>query len=81
MLIILNTIFYKGTKGDGYTITINGSTYDEDNPKRVDTLNTIHGCDSIIVTNLTFNPTSVEDLHNKNDIMYLYPNPTKIMSF
>lgn len=47
---------YIGCNGNGYSETIGNSIYDETNPTGVDTLSTVLGCDSIIVTNLVFNP-------------------------
>ncbi len=71
----IDSINYTGTKGDGYSVTVGNTVYNEDNPNGIDTLQTIHGCDSIIVTNLEFT-TSTDEFETKNSLMQLYPNPT-----
>ncbi len=72
----IDSINYTGTKGDGYSVTVGDRVYNEDNPRGIDTLQTIHGCDSIIVTNLEFT-TSTAEFETKNSLIQLYPNPTK----
>ncbi|MDX1408545.1 MAG: hypothetical protein R3330_10440, partial [Saprospiraceae bacterium] len=49
---------YSGCAGDGYSVVVGGSTYDESNPSGVDTLVNGFGCDSIVTTNLVFNPAT-----------------------
>ena len=51
---------YVGCEGNGYSITINSNVYNELNPSGIDTLMSTQGCDSIINTNLVFNPVSQE---------------------
>jgi len=46
---------YVGCQGDGYSVTVDTSTYDESNPMGVDTLVNMNGCDSIVTTMLVFN--------------------------
>lgn len=50
----LDSISYVGCSGDGYSIIVNGETYDESNPMGVDTMTTVLGCDSVIVIDLQF---------------------------
>lgn len=47
---------YTGCAGDGYSITLNGNTYDENNPTGIETLQGVNGCDSIVTIDLTFLP-------------------------
>ena len=47
---------YTGCEGDGFSVTVGTSTYDEFNPMGVDTLVAGNGCDSIVITTLTFLP-------------------------
>ena len=53
---ILDSVLYVGCEGDGYSIMVGTSLYDEMNPTGMDTLINAFGCDSIITTILTFNP-------------------------
>ena len=46
---------YTGCLGDGYSIDVNGTTYDEANPTGTETLTAVAGCDSIVSVNLIFN--------------------------
>ncbi|MDA7762465.1 gliding motility-associated C-terminal domain-containing protein, partial [Crocinitomicaceae bacterium] len=46
---------HTGCNGDGYTVVVNGVTYDESNPAGIETLTNLNGCDSIVTINLTFN--------------------------
>ena len=52
---------YSGCTGDGYTIVVNGTTYDESNPIGIETFPGSGGCDSTVTINLTFNQTSSGD--------------------
>lgn len=47
---------YTGCEGDGYSVIVNGTTYDEANPIGVEIMETIHGCDSTIIVELEFHP-------------------------
>ncbi|MFT4663897.1 MAG: gliding motility-associated-like protein [Polaribacter sp.] len=51
---------YMGCSGDGYTVMVNGTIYNEGNPNGMETLATAT-CDSIVIINLTFNATSTGD--------------------
>ena len=46
---------YTGCLGDGYSIDVNGTTYDEANPTGTETLTAVAGCDSIVTVDLIFN--------------------------
>jgi gliding motility-associated-like protein len=46
---------YTGCEGDGYSVIVNGTVYDESNPTGTETI-TGTGCDSIVTINLVFNP-------------------------
>ncbi|MEX2484615.1 MAG: hypothetical protein WED10_08645, partial [Brumimicrobium sp.] len=45
---------YSGCEGDGYTVDVNGTTYDEANPTGTETLTAANGCDSIVTIDLEF---------------------------
>ena len=47
---------YFGCEGDGFSVMINGNTYDESNPTGVEILVAANGCDSIITITLTYFP-------------------------
>jgi hypothetical protein len=49
-------INYTGCSSDGYSIVVNGTTYNEANPTGTEVLTAAQGCDSTININLTFNP-------------------------
>lgn len=56
---------YSGCQGDGYSVVVNGTTYDESNPAGTETLTNTIGCDSIVTVDLTFSPpTSADIIHN-----------------
>jgi PKD repeat protein len=57
-----NAISYSGCSGDGYSINVNGMTYDESNPSGSDTLISFLGCDSIIDIQLSFYPTYIDSI-------------------
>ncbi len=67
--LIFNTIAfgnedYEGCEGDGYSVIVNGNTYDEATSTGVETLMTPAGCDSTVIVNLVFNEASTgEELH------------------
>ena len=46
---------YTGCTGDGYSVVVNGTTYDEANPSGTETLTAVAGCDSIVTVDLVFN--------------------------
>ncbi len=45
---------YSGCLGDGYSVSVNNVTYDENNPSGTETLASSAGCDSIVTIDLTF---------------------------
>ena len=47
---------YTGCEGDGYSVVVNGVTYDESNPIGTEMLVGSDGCDSIVFINLEFLP-------------------------
>lgn len=47
---------YTGCESDGYSVTVGSSVYNETNLSGVDTILNAFGCDSIVSTQLTFNP-------------------------
>jgi hypothetical protein len=49
---------YTGCVGDGYSVIVNGTTYNEGNPSGVETLTNSIGCDSVVTINLVFNNPS-----------------------
>jgi len=49
------TIDYTGCAGDGYSLSVNGVIYNENNPIGVEYLATSTGCDSIVSINFKFN--------------------------
>ncbi len=50
-------IIYTGCSGDGYSVTVNGSVYNESNPTGTETMADINGCDSTVTVSLTYAPT------------------------
>ena len=46
---------YIGCAGDGYSVDVNGITYDEGNPSGTEVLTNSNGCDSTVTIDLTFN--------------------------
>ncbi|MDG2154097.1 MAG: hypothetical protein P8K10_09215, partial [Crocinitomicaceae bacterium] len=46
---------YNGCSGDGYSVVVNGATYDEGNPSGIEVLSNANGCDSTVTIDLTFN--------------------------
>ena len=55
----LENVNYTGCEGDGYSVSINGNTYDENTPTGTETLIGQSGCDSVIITiNLIFLPNA-----------------------
>lgn len=60
---------YEGCSNDGYSIIINNSIYDENNPTGTEFLKTLNGCDSIIHINLKF-----EDCDSIGECRLFVPN-------
>lgn len=58
---LLSEFIYQGCQGDGYSIDINGTIYDEINAFGEETMTASNGCDSIITVSLFFNPISTGD--------------------
>ena len=61
--------YYSGCVGDGYALTINGNTYNEQNAMGIEVLTNAYGCDSILTIELFFESLSIgnlvfEDLDN-----------------
>jgi gliding motility-associated-like protein len=48
---------YEGCSGDGYSVNVNGTTYDENNTAGSETLTTTNGCDSLVMIDLHFHET------------------------
>ena len=44
-----------GCAGDGYSVVVNGVTYDEVNPSGTEVLSNANGCDSTVTIDLVFN--------------------------
>lgn len=56
---------YSGCSGDGYSVEVNGVTYDENNPEGEQALSSGSGCDSIVSINLSFaEKTIVEEFYS-----------------
>ena len=55
---------YMGCQGDGYSITLLGTTYNEGNPVGSETYTggAFSGCDSVVIITMTFNPPSFASL-------------------
>ena len=51
---------YSGCTGDGYSITVNNTVYDDTNPTGREQMVSAAGCDSIIYIDLQFNDSIVE---------------------
>ncbi len=47
---------YLGCEGDGYSVEVNGTVYDENNPSGTEIMENSIGCDSVITINLIYNP-------------------------
>jgi hypothetical protein len=55
--LLTDLITYSGCEGDGYSIIIDGTVYDESNPTGTDTITGIGpACDTIVTIDLTFAP-------------------------
>lgn len=80
---------YAGCTGDGYSILVNGTIYDESNPSGQEMLSAVNGCDSIVAVSLSFLPGfSVNEFYsacmgsgfslNVNGTLYDENNPTGV---
>jgi gliding motility-associated-like protein len=47
-----------GCEGDGFSVVVNGTTYDENTPDGIETFPGPGGCDSVVTIQLVFHPTS-----------------------
>ncbi len=61
---ICEELSYAGCEGDGYSITINGNIYNEQNPDGIELLTTPAGCDSIVTIALTFDNDAYEQTYD-----------------
>ncbi|MFK8005148.1 MAG: gliding motility-associated C-terminal domain-containing protein [Saprospiraceae bacterium] len=61
---VTTEVNYVGCQNDGYSIEVNGTTYDEDNTTGTEILMTSNGCDSIIDILLSYEISSIENLSN-----------------
>ncbi len=57
-----DSIIYLGCTGDSFSVTVDSIVYNESNPSGMDTLVTIHGCDSIITISLIFLPPTYDTI-------------------
>ncbi len=89
---ILQDITYTGCSGDGYSIQINGTNYDESNPTGQEVLTATNGCDSIVIVSLSFLPVfTVNEFYTScmgsgfsvmvNGTLYDELNPTGVEVF
>lgn len=51
---VIENVLYTGCEGDGYTVIVNETTYDEANPIGIEIMETIHGCDSVVIIELDY---------------------------
>lgn len=49
---------YTGCQGDGYSVIVNGATYDEANPSGIEYMEAINGCDSTVIIDLEYHPAT-----------------------
>ena len=50
---------YSGCTGDGYSVVVNGVTYDESNSSGTEVLSNANGCDSTVTIDLVFNNNTI----------------------
>ena len=50
---------YSGCSGDGYSVVVNGATYDESNSSGTEVLSNVNGCDSTVTIDLVFNNNTI----------------------
>jgi hypothetical protein len=63
---IYDTITYQGCSGDGFSITIDSTVYDENNPFGIDTIQ--GGCDTIVTIDLQFDTLNAALSLNGNEM-------------
>ena len=56
------TIVYSGCTGDGFSTTVNGTIYDENNPTGTEVLLNQMNCDSTVIIDLSYSPAPTLDL-------------------
>ena len=54
--LVQQDIDYTGCEGDGYSITVNGTVYNEGNPTGTETIPGQGTCDTLVMINLQFDP-------------------------
>ncbi len=57
----IETLNYTGCKGDEYSLTVNGRTYNEANPTGTEIFSNAVGCDSVVTIDLRFNALSLDN--------------------
>ncbi len=89
---ILDTISYEGCEGDGFSVVVDMTTYDESNPAGTETFVATNGCDSIVTINLIFHPIDYQAVlyqgcsgdgysYTVMDSVFNEDNPTGIFMF
>lgn len=64
-------VSYTGEEGDGYSVSVNGTTYNEANPTGTEILGNYWGCDSTVTVNLVFESTGCDAPTNlQSDVNY-----------
>ena len=59
---------YAGCIGDGYSVNVNGTTYNEANPSGTELLINMFGCDSTVTVNLTFTSCCSDGILNGDEL-------------
>ena len=54
---------YTGCSGDGFSITLGGITFDEQNPSGTALVNALSGCDTLYSVSLTFGPYTIKEFN------------------
>ena len=62
----LGTESYIGCVGDGYSVVVNGTTYDESNPTGIEIFTNSIGCDSTVTIDLVFNNSPLVGITNNS---------------
>ncbi len=89
---ILDTISYQGCAGDGFSVVVDTTTYDESNPTGTEIFTAGNGCDSIITIDLIFNPIDSQNIfyqgcsgdgysYTVQDSVFNEENPSGIFMF
>ncbi|MGK0388565.1 MAG: hypothetical protein ACI94Y_001295 [Maribacter sp.] len=66
-----NDVSYIGEEGDGYSVSVDGVTYNEANPTGTEVLSNYWGCDSTVTVNLVFESTGCDAPTNlQSDVNY-----------